>query len=268
MTILAVAGAYTLARYADDAFAGALGHPTLRHGTDPVSWLAIHMFGSSASKDHENLWVTTENREYGVTLPLTRLIKMDSLPDWLNRSLTSLHTRIMGYRINQLLWQGVKIVLPILKRGPIFYLFKKTLMHALPFAQKMVANYRRIHEYTPIEGIGKMLLVTPLALFAAIITPTIKFRGPEKAFIEPKNLAGRVVLVHEGQLSALNIGLVGTLRHSLRLPPLFSQPGRMLKGAIKLTLASTVAYGAITFCPAFVAAHQTAILASSLFAVI
>lgn len=274
MTILAVAGAYTLARFADDAFARTLGHSTLRLGADPLSWLAIHTLGASPERDlsgfgkgiHNKpcIAASTTTSEYGIKLHDIKIVTDRLLPEWLNRVISSYVSKLMEYRLSQLFLKGVKKAYPILEKGPVFYLFKKILMHGTPFAQKMAANYAR---FSPIKSPLKAFGVTLLAIFASLITPTIKIRCPD-AFEEPTNLIGRVVLVSEKSLSPLHIGLIGTLRHSLRLPPLFSHPTRMLKGVCQLALVGAVAYGAVTLCPAFIAAHQTAIVASAIFALI
>jgi hypothetical protein len=278
MTLIAVIGAYHLARCADDALARALGHRTLRVGADPISWLAIHTLGASPERDLSGfgkalhgapcLAASTTTSEYGIELPRITVITKEILPDWLNQVLAGIYSKIMQYRVNRAIWNVVFKAVPIFNQGPIFYLFKKTLMHGTPFVQKMAATYHRAHQYSPIQGILKAALVTPLVFASALITPTIKIRAPEETFKEPDRLIGRVVLVSEGSHSPLSIGLIGTLRHSFRLPPVLSQPTRMLKGVIQLALVGGIIYGAITFCPAFIAAHQTAIIASALFAMI
>ncbi len=42
-------GAYYLARFADQGLSNALGLATLRHGTNPYSWLSIHIKGADPS---------------------------------------------------------------------------------------------------------------------------------------------------------------------------------------------------------------------------
>lgn len=278
MTILATAGAFTLARFADDALACTLGHSTMRLGTDPLSWIAIHTLGITPDRDPSQfgmmftgkpcIFVSTADDQYGIKLPSFEGIVKTNLPVFVNKFLDALTSKIIEYRINELFWAVVGKAMPILKNGPILYLSKKVLMHTIPFAQKMSANYHRIHHFSPINGLIKAAIVTPAVFLTAILTPTIKIRGQENSFEEPERLVGRVILVSKNNYSLFNIGLIGTLRHSLRLPPLFSNPSSVLKGAVQLGVLSGVAYGAYVLCPAFISAHQTAIVAGAIFAVI
>ena len=49
MNFLAVAGGHIYGRVLDQGLANFCGQATLRHGTNPFSWLCIHLFGVKPS---------------------------------------------------------------------------------------------------------------------------------------------------------------------------------------------------------------------------
>src|ERR1700730_17661618 len=46
LPVLAFLGSHSLARVADQGLANSLGLVTLRHGTNPLSWIGIHILGA------------------------------------------------------------------------------------------------------------------------------------------------------------------------------------------------------------------------------
>src|SRR5262245_44915520 len=46
MNIIAFNGAYIVGRIADQGLANVTGIETLRHGTNPISWVGIHILGA------------------------------------------------------------------------------------------------------------------------------------------------------------------------------------------------------------------------------
>jgi len=45
-TVISAAGAYLVGRVADQGLANFFGEATCRHGTNPLSWLLIHITGA------------------------------------------------------------------------------------------------------------------------------------------------------------------------------------------------------------------------------
>jgi hypothetical protein len=277
--LIAAAGAYTATRIADQGLADFLGLKTLRHGTDPLSWAKIHLFGATPESDSSNLSqvFSTDKKftmvsckdHWGFTFPELTLQRQylnfldQKIADWI----FSRFTAIQESAITKFLWSGVSKALPILEKGPLFYLFKTSIEHGLPLVQKFFATLKTLHQASPINGVIKAVAVVSASFFSCILTPSIKFRFKKMDQLEDLTALGILRLSNE-RISPLHIGLLGTLANSWQWAPICSEPTLVLKGICQLTVAGVIVAGATTFMPGFLAAHTTALVAGAILAAI
>ena len=144
-------------------------------------------------------------------------------------------------------------------------------MYAIPYLQKTIATFYLIKGG---NNSGKLRLFASIGFspIAALFIPTIKFRLQDAQVqntFKEFCLSGKVVLLTEEKISPFNTGLLGSLKNGIRIGfPLWSHPTKVLCGIGKLALAGMAAYGAIKYCPRFLAAHKTALIAGAIFAIV
>ncbi len=277
MALIAFSGSYVLTRMADQGLADFAGLKTLRCGTDPLTWLQVHLCGIKPDLDgstfckifgkERGFALAPSSSEYGVTLPKITISEetLSFLPKRVAALFASWYTSFAEYRMTKFVWNGIQKAYPILEWTPAFYLFKKTMMHGIPISQKFVATLNLIHKVSPIESAAKATIAIGAAFFSCL-TPAIKVRLKETDKLENPT-SFNILLLAQDNISIFNLGLLGTLKNG-GFPPLFSKPGSVITGACQLALAGGIGYGAGRLFPGFVAAHRTALIAGAILAAV
>jgi hypothetical protein len=272
---------YTVGRMAEQGLADSLGLTTRRHGTDPLSWVKIHLFGATPQDDVSQLGAKVDtskpyftliepSEEYVLNLPDLKLSDQISglLPDVVNTFVTNFIKKYFENKITTLLWKGVT---KLVCGGKAFanlsittFFLKKTVMYGLPFVQKVDATYKQVKAYVPFNSRVKAVFAFCASSAIAALTPSIKFRYNEnnKADFSEIKLPMNIVQLSEKKISVSNIGLLGTLKNGIRLgnPICFGQPVKVIQGIVFMALAGAIATGGLTIAPGILAAHQAAII--------
>jgi hypothetical protein len=293
------AGSYLLARFTDQALADTLGLRTLRHGTDPVTWVKIHLMGGSPQDDKSQLCrIDKALRDYppftlcnspdGYGINFSKIFKQldkafeikqtlsNRVPLMVQTVAITIYRWVFENRFITYVQTEVKAYSPFLysfcfQSTPLISIFRQCVLHSLTFLQKSMASYQLVK--CPKDS-GKLWFAAAIAFstIAALFTPTIKFRYRDSQsnglFNELPNIAGNVLLISNDHISPLNIGIIGTLKNGVRitLSPLWNQPVKVLSGTAKLALAGAAIYGGAALFPGFIVAHRTALIAGAVFA--
>lgn len=243
---LAFAGAHIIGRIADQGTANTLGLKTLRHGTNPLSWISIHLLGalpqaggSTVGGDYgSGCHAQNLGRFYFARGPVNLL--PNRFKPWHERQLE----RISAWTSAR----GIQRLLP------------KT------YAMTSTTNLlNRVLPALPAKFLGYSI---------GALIPTIKFRYPEQTveiFYEDHTIPNRAACSTDKWQSPLNIGVIGTVWQSLtyRTPiRMFQHPVRVLTGIAQLGVAGAAIYLAAQTFPAILVAQKTAILAGFILGVI
>lgn len=263
--LIAATGAYTLSRFAEQGLSDLCGLKTFRHGTDPFSWIRMHFIGASPSQDisgfdkDKRFTLLTSANDYTVSLPDIKLENLSFLPKLIEHY--AIH--LLESHYTQLAWSAVKRIMPILKQGPIFYLFKKAIMYSLALIQKGSSTFNKLSVYDK-SSLKKTWFATTVL---AILTPTLKIRKCETEDLDKPALINFVVYSRT-EIPFHDIGIIGVFKNGLKnlygVPPLFKKPTLVLKGFAKLILTASTVLAVYTIAPNFVAAHKTAIIGGAI----
>lgn len=237
MNIIAFVGSYLIARVADQGLANTMGLATLRHGTNPISWIGIHILGAQPSMGgskfggeqvscllHQNI-----NRFYFALDSDFYQTKPSTISEWLKQ---------------------------------------KKEMRRLPEDYAVRSTENLIFALTGFDNIP----IRVLSLRIGLLLPTIKFRySNEEALTFKKDLSylHNLACSTDQRQSPLNIGIVGTVWKSLSLKTpsrMLSNPFRVIIGIAELAFCAIAAYFAIQTMPLFLASHKVALVAGAFFA--
>lgn len=216
-TTIVCAGSHFIARLADQGLANTLGLVTLRHGTNPVSWLGIHILGA-----------------------------MPSMGD----------SKFGGdYHI----W------------GVYSHQNKNRFYFAKGNNDEVPRQYARWSTKNLFKGICGIKM-DPLAEFIGTVLPTIKFRFPhDKVETLKQDPTIPSACSTDQRISPLNIGLLGTLSNGISVDApkrmQINKP-RVLLGIAQLAFCAAVTFIALNYLAMFIAAHKTAVLVGTIFAVV
>lgn len=295
--LLAFAGSYCVARSMEQGIADTLGLVTLRHGTDLITWFKIHAFGARPEYDQSQFCnfqnkpivqftVATTSDQYGVDWnPILNALDNEfklserkiaaknvltrKLPPAVIGTLVRVYKFVRFNRMATIIKEKAQKDIPYLNFalsiGPIPFIMKKALMHLIPVLQKIKASYHRFE---------KTRLKFTWITLSSVMTPSIKFRfhpsQVEDRFTEFDNIPGRFMLLSEENISPFNMGLIGSIKNSMRcgVPAICRAPLQVIQGAITVLATGAVAGGAIALFPGFIEAHKVAIIAGAILAII
>lgn len=237
--IIAYTGSYLTARLADQGLANTLGLVTLRHGTNPISWLGIHILGAKPSMGASKFGGDAASYAFATQNKNRFYLAHDSDYFYSNTSSKNLEK----------------------------YFPNKIQIRVLP---RQYACWSTNNLILSICGIK----TGPLPYLIGLALPVIKFRFPHEkviTFIEDRSIDDNAACSTDQYISPLNIGLLGTLWNgiSIHTPKrIFKHKVRVLVGLAELAFCAAVAYLAITHLAMFIAAHKTAVLAGAFFALV
>lgn len=281
-----VAGAlgYLVGRTADQALADTLGLTTYRHGTDPLSWVKIHLFGATPesdlsqfgrniNKEKNTFMLVSPAEEYVFHLPNINIKEkiVEVLPEWANRHIVNFAKNYLENRITAYIWQKIPKLLTDNAFIAHSWVIKRGIMYGLPIAQRFDASFKQLSSHFQVNSKIKILFAACMTCLMASLTPNIKFRFNEcnKDKISDIQVPLNFVQLAERKISILNIGLLGTLKNSIRLSTgCLSQPSKVLQGAAVLALTGLAVSGGWAVAPGFLAAHKIALIAGAIIACI
>jgi len=235
-TLAAYTGAYYVARVVDQGLANTVGLETLRHGTNPLSWLSIHLFGAMPSFGGSSI-----GGDYGMGL------------DRQNRGRFYFARDSDNYGSIRLAFK-----------------FKELEKRAIPKGY----SYSSSKQLCMRVGLDAEIAMI-ISGYAAALLPTIKFRFSNEKIesFHPDNSSNfvrKACSTTEWQ-SPLNIGIVGTIWNSLTYKTfvhMWNNPSRVITGIAQLALCGLTTYAAVSAMPVFITAHTTAMVAGAILAVI
>lgn len=240
-TTLAAAGGHILARTADQGFADFCGVVTLRHGTNPLSWISIHILGfipaCGGNRFGGDVDAGCDEQNNGNIY----FIK-DTFKDFQYES----------------------------------YFIKVFRLSFVPFVYSSVATANLIVGSIPLlQGTFKTItrcFFTALCIPVGLVLPTIKVRKtPEEVEYYCKDPSMSDCCSTNQWVSPINNGLVGTLWSGLSykiVTRAMDDPLRCLKGIFYLAVSVFAAQYALATIPAFILAHRTAIIAGAILAIV
>lgn len=242
MTLLALAGSHIVARIAEQGLADFCGLVTLRHGTNPISWLFIHTIGFLPSCG--GAW-------YGGDV---------------NCGFDALNKGRVYFLKDTYRWSSFSE-----------YALKTTTFYLLPisYSHQSTLNLLCNHSFLPfvpsypIKYIIQTILTSPVLVFL----PTIKVRKSlEEVNLYKEDFSDGVDCCSTNEwINPLHIGIKGTLWNGLSykiVSRVVNDPARCLKGVSYLAISFFAAQHALTTIPAFILAHRTSIIAGVILAVI
>ncbi len=119
--LIATAGAYTISRLGEQGLADFCGLKTLRHGTDPLSWVVMHIMGATPAQDvsqfaHEQaegarFTLLGSVNDYQVTFPKVELKReqLNFLSEYFSNLILNYQKELIESVYTQYIWDGVKI---------------------------------------------------------------------------------------------------------------------------------------------------------------
>lgn len=243
---IAFTGSYYIARCADQGLADFLGLQTLRHGTNPISWIAIHIMGAlpkmgGSAIGGDKGYCDSQNKNYFYT-------QGDIEPDKYCRD----YLQIRAWNI-------------LSQRG-----IPKTYAVASTFNLLTGGRYKSFITQRKFRVILRVCAAPILA--AGLVLPTIKFRMSDRKIcnMERDPTMEGAYRTHAWQ-HPLRIGLIGTIWASCtyKTPArMYQNPDRVLKGVALMAISgAAAACCATTFAPLIVT-HQFVLLAGIGLAVI
>lgn len=229
------AAGFALGHLVDQGAANFTGLATLRHGTNPLSWISIHITGA---------------------LPVCGASRIGG-----DASLGDPHQMRTNY-FYMSRGSGTFNALP-----PIFSIQIKRWM---PRSYTYLST-NNLLKTVYLPGI----LRYPIAFLTTLVLPTIRFRFPQAtadAFEkDPAAFMGNIACRTNAWISPVNIGSVGTIWHSLtyKTPIRMAQhPLRVITGIFQLAIAAKIAQVAWQRYPAQIMTHKTALLAGAILGMI
>jgi hypothetical protein len=242
-------GSSIVGRLVEQGLANGLGLATLRHGTNVISWIFIHILGTLPK--FENIPI---GGDYGYAV----------LKE--NRGRT-----FFSYA-------------HATDREPNQYYYQQHLEKINPERCTRITSkdyeYRSNINLLKVLGMRKPISV-PLAIFLTIIVPAVKVHLPDERVkgiedfdIETSEWTSTTDFKRDTTeyysyytkkwISPLNVGVIGSIWQSIT----FKTPMRMIKnrsrvltGVVQLSLSAFIAGTFIVYSPAFTKAYQTSIVA-------
>lgn len=249
-------GSYYLARGADQGLADFLGLHTLRHGTNPISWVGIHVlgampkaggsrFGGDANRgfDNQNIGRFYFQGEY----------KIDYNSPTVSLSLSNSLTGGFFERFVPKTYA--------LSSCQNFYVSKDTRQYLTHYS----------YDNRKSEKIKKFLIKLPGTIVGAMI-PNVKFRMSERKVTQlyPDYTVLFAYSTDQWQ-HPLQIGLIGTIwaSCSYRTPiHMWNNPKKVVAGAAMMALTGLAAFYCGTAYAPILATHKVVLLAGAALAVV
>lgn len=220
-----------LGRLGEHGVANVLGLETLRHGTNPISWLSIHIFGAMPAMGGSSF-----GGDYGLQYHAQNV----------NRFYFAREPRTRESAFKK--WYYPRLL-------PLPYEFKSTL--------NLLKNVKiPIPIAAVVSAISTVIFPTIKFHFP---------REKVDRFYEDRTVSYGAACSTDRYVSPLNIGIVGSIWNSLTYKTpirMFKNPMRVLTGIAQLSLCALIIYGALQLYPMLVAAHTTSFVASAIFAAI
>ncbi len=230
-------GSHLIGRVFDQGLANTLGLTTLRHGTNPISWLGVHLFGALPQ-----MGGTKIGGDYGKGFHYQNINHFYFAKGPTSSPYNNLIKEYMHLRC-------VPRLLP-----------KLYAIHSTANLLKKIA----------LPSIASNVL----GIIIGSVLPTIKFRFSEEKVenrpLDPTTPYESACSTTEW-VSPLNIGIVGTIWKSLtyKIPLYMSQePYRVITGVAQLALVGVSSYFLMLHFSAFIIAQKTAVIAGLILGVI
>ncbi len=237
------------------------GLETLRHGTNPFSWLSIHLIG--AVPKFGGSWF---GGDYGCgydSQNVKHFYMLKSTKDdyYWNKQ----QPRLTNYIIkpsNSYSLQGVKD-----------YIDNRFIMRIWPKVYGCGSTYNIITKLSPCPDTTISKYTFGFLSSFNILLPSIKFHLSPDVVNKMENDPSMHQLACSTTYwtSPLNMGLLGVFWNSLTyktVKRMYDNPTRVLTGVALVAISAATAYYAMLTMPAFIVAHQTAILAGTILAIV
>lgn len=256
-------GSHLVARYAEQGLAHTLGVTTMRHGTNPLSWLSIHLIGFRCSmggsvvggdkgaalieKNKNRIYLAKDAEDY----PL-----INNNGDWVQKIVfhPSSSMRLLP-RLYAILGT-TNLVLAMLRLPAVGVCILNKEEQLAPACWQKVA----------------VCAIAILVLPIGFLVPTIKVRiDPEEMRLFQVDLAAGEACFTENDIYPDQIGLVGTLRNGLTLQwidRIRKHPYRLATGVSMLAISIIVGYGAYCTMTTLLVVHRIAMIAGIVTAVV
>lgn len=274
---------YALANLSVQGLSNTLGLVTLRHGTNPISWLSIqilggrtHFGGSAIGGEYSGSKYASQNLNRFYMAPDSDYWGSDDYFRVIDKDKAFVETSHFGETEKIDLLAERPTVDKFLGEWPLFphWLRNKIFMRLLPKTYACKSNINVIQGvigdvgYSLVKAIATAILAVP----TGFINPTIKFRVSEETLknLDPDlSYPPGVACSSTENISALNIGLRGVIWNSLT-PKTFSRMTnnltRVICGIAEVVFCALTALYIQNSFPAFVTLHKTAILGGVFFA--
>ncbi len=268
---VAFSGSHLLFRTAEQGLAHLSGLVTLRHGANPLSWLSIHTIGAIPRFGGCKIGGDSHNKNEKAHAQNPGRFYMakdaDSFENYTGRA------KIISFILKncpKALKERVQWL-----NEPIKYLDNRIAMRAVPksYAKRSTARLIEFICFYPhclkIMNYG----IPDFFALSAYLVPSIKFRFSQEKVdtMTPDKLLNEAGCSSTEWISPLNIGLLGTVWNSLTyrtVVRMYDSPTRVFTGVALVAISAATAYYAMLTMPAFIVAHQTAILAGAILAII
>lgn len=270
---------YHIGNLAVQGLSNTLGLVTLRHGTNPLSWLSIQIFGgrtqfggSSIGGEYSGSKYASQNTNRFYMAPDSDYWGSDK--EFRAIDPEKAFVERDGKKIDLL--EERPTVEKLLGSAPLglAWLRNKGYMRLLPKDYAMKSNVNIAQKIIGEAGhsIFKALAIALFAVPSGMLIPTIKFRMPEeslKNFDPDASYPPGMACSSTENVGPWHIGLRGIIWNSLT-PKTFSRmldhPTRVICGIAEIAFCSLTAFYLYSRFPAFVTSHKIAILAGGLLA--
>lgn len=216
--------AYLGGRLIDQGLANSLGLATLRHGTNPFSWISIHLLGAIPALGGNSI-----GGDYGNHF------------DYQNRGRVYFAA---GMRVSE-----------------ISVFRKRCLIRAIPKGYAARSTWNLLNKLIPMSSKINAYLAIPIGVLLPTIK--FRFTNLEvKEMVQDPTT--QLACSTNKWVSPLNIGIIGTVyksvtNHTFTL--IKEHPWRVITGLAQLALSGAIVYAMMTTVPAFLVANKVTIVA-------